>query len=81
MNEKPFHQPRIALNRIYTRRGDTGETGLVGGQRVSKDAPRIEAFGTVDELNAVIGLCAVSCGEYTRLAPLDRKSTRLNSSH
>ena len=72
MNEKPFHQPRIALNRIYTRRGDTGETGLVGGQRVSKDAPRIEAFGTVDELNAVIGLCAVSCGEDTRMAALGR---------
>jgi len=73
-SEKPFHEPRgVALNRIYTRRGDTGQTSLAGGQRVSKDAPRIEAYGTVDELNACIGLAAVSCAEGTpaaKLAPL-----------
>ena len=65
-----FDEPRIALNRIYTKRGDTGETGLVGGQRVPKDTPRIEAYGTVDELNAFIGLAAVSCAGDSRLAPL-----------
>ncbi len=65
-----FDEPRIALNRIYTKRGDSGETGLVGGQRVPKDTPRIEAYGTVDELNAFIGLAAVSCAEDSRLAPL-----------
>ena len=70
MSDKPFHEPRVALNRIYTRRGDTGDTGLAGGQRVSKDAPRIEAYGTVDELNAFVGLAAVSCGEHASLAPL-----------
>jgi len=42
--------------KIYTKTGDAGETGLFGGPRVGKDAPRIEAYGTVDELNAVIGL-------------------------
>jgi cob(I)alamin adenosyltransferase len=67
---KPFDEPRIALNRIYTKRGDAGETSLVGGQRVSKDALRIEAYGTVDELNAFVGLAAVSCGGDFRLAPL-----------
>ena len=41
--------------RIYTKTGDTGETGLVGGSRVSKDHVRVEAYGDVDELNAVIG--------------------------
>ncbi len=46
----------VRLNRIYTRTGDDGTTGLVGGERVSKDDPRIEAYGTVDELNACIGL-------------------------
>ena len=42
--------------KIYTKTGDAGETGLFGGPRVRKDAPRIEAFGAVDELNAVLGL-------------------------
>lgn len=41
--------------KIYTKTGDTGETGLYGGTRVSKDARRVEACGTVDELNACIG--------------------------
>ncbi|MCS7026659.1 MAG: cob(I)yrinic acid a,c-diamide adenosyltransferase [Bryobacteraceae bacterium] len=55
-----FNQPRLALNRIYTRRGDQGETSLVGGQRVPKDSLRIECYGTVDELNAAVGLACVS---------------------
>lgn len=42
--------------KIYTRTGDTGSTGLFGGPRVSKDDERIESYGTVDELNAAIGL-------------------------
>ena len=45
--------------KIYTRRGDTGETALFGGGRTRKDAPRVEAYGTVDELNAAIGAAAV----------------------
>src|SRR5205823_7633954 len=44
------------MAKLYTRRGDAGETGLLGPERVSKDDPRIEAMGAVDELNAVIGL-------------------------
>jgi cob(I)alamin adenosyltransferase len=46
----------IRITRVYTRRGDRGETDLVGGERVAKDGPRIEAYGTVDELNAALGL-------------------------
>ena len=45
--------------KIYTKTGDGGETGLFGGPRVSKDAPRIEAYGTVDELNSVLGVVRV----------------------
>ena len=45
--------------KIYTKTGDRGETGLFGGERVSKDSPRVEAYGTVDELNACLGIvCA-----------------------
>ena len=42
--------------KIYTKTGDTGETGLFGGPRVPKDDPRIEAYGTIDELNAILGV-------------------------
>ncbi len=42
--------------RIYTRTGDTGQTGLFGGGRVSKDDPRVDAYGDIDELNAVLGM-------------------------
>lgn len=44
------------MAKIYTKTGDKGETGLVGGQRVKKNDARIEAYGTIDELNASIGL-------------------------
>lgn len=45
---------------VYTRRGDGGETGIWGGVRIAKDEPRMEAIGTVDELNAAIGFAAAS---------------------
>lgn len=44
------------LSKLYTRTGDDGSSGLSGGQRISKDHPRMQAMGTVDELNSVIGL-------------------------
>lgn len=49
----------VRLNRIYTRTGDAGETGLVDGSRVGKDDARIAAVGDVDELNCAIGLAAL----------------------
>jgi cob(I)alamin adenosyltransferase len=64
VSEKTFDDPRIALNRIYTKRGDAGETGLAGGQRVPKDSLRIEAYGTVDELSAFVGLASMSCQDH-----------------
>lgn len=63
MSDSAFNAPRLAINRVYTRRGDAGETSLVGGQRVPKDARRIEAYGTVDELNAYVGLARATLGE------------------
>jgi cob(I)alamin adenosyltransferase len=50
-----YSEPRIAINRVYTKHGDGGFTKLVGGQEVPKDDPRIEAYGTVDELNSFVG--------------------------
>lgn len=47
--------------KLYTRTGDDGTTGLFGNQRVSKDHPRVEAYGTIDELNAALGFAAAQC--------------------
>ncbi len=46
----------VRITKVYTKTGDKGETGLVGGRRLPKDHPRIEAYGTVDELMSLIGL-------------------------
>jgi len=54
------------LTRIYTRTGDDGTTGLVGGQRVKKNALRIETYGTVDELSSIIGLARTALAEAAR---------------
>ena len=62
----------IRINRVYTRGGDRGETSLVGGQRIAKDSIRIESYGTVDELNAVLGLVRVS----SRLTPGGEEADR-----
>ena len=67
--------PRIT--RVYTRTGDDGTTGLGGGQRVSKSSPRIAAYGTVDELNALVG-AAMACGlEQDLVAELARVQNEL----
>lgn len=49
--------------KIYTKTGDDGSTGLFGGARVSKHDPRVQAYGTVDELNSVLGLAATEEGD------------------
>jgi len=58
----------IRITRVYTRRGDRGETDLVGGARVAKDSARIDAYGTVDELNAAIGVVRAVNGSTPRAA-------------
>jgi cob(I)alamin adenosyltransferase len=49
----------VRITKVYTRVGDKGETALVGGKRVPKDSPRIDAYGTIDELNSIVGLARV----------------------
>jgi cob(I)alamin adenosyltransferase len=77
VSESTFNEPRIALNRIYTRTGDTGETHLVGGQRVPKDNLRIDCYGTVDELNAFVGAARVTAESITAVAGLAAKLKRV----
>lgn len=61
----------VVLNRIYTRTGDAGETALGNGSRVRKDSLRVEAYGTVDETNATVGLARLHAeGEMHRLLGL-----------
>ena len=74
MSDPKFDPPRVALNRIYTKMGDQGQTRLAGGQRVSKDSLRIECYGTVDELNAFVGMaCVTAGGAVPELAPILRR--------
>ncbi len=74
MSDPKFDPPRVALNRIYTKMGDQGQTHLAGGQRVSKDSLRIDCYGTVDELNAFVGMACVTAGEAVpELAPILRR--------
>jgi cob(I)alamin adenosyltransferase len=61
-----FQDPNIGIWKVYTRGGDKGETSLVGGQRVPKTDARIDAYGTVDELGAIIGLIRAELGTETK---------------
>lgn len=60
---KTFNEPRLRLSKIYTKSGDEGMTSLVNGRRVAKNHARIETYGTVDELNATLGLVTASIAE------------------
>ncbi|GKS58774.1 ATP--cob(I)alamin adenosyltransferase [Nitrospira sp.] len=55
-SDPPPRPRRLRITKVYTRTGDKGRTRLAGGQSVWKDSPRVEAYGTVDELNAQLGL-------------------------
>lgn len=69
MSDNPFDQPRLAINRVYTRQGDQGETALAGGQRVAKDGLRIAAYGTVDELNSFLGTARATAQDLMSARP------------
>jgi cob(I)alamin adenosyltransferase len=69
MTEPPFESPRLAINRVYTRLGDGGETRLAGGQSVPKDGIRIAAYGSVDELNSFVGAARVTAAELSLREP------------
>jgi len=60
----------VVLSRIYTKTGDAGETGLGDGSRVLKDHPRVTAYGTVDELNALLGVLTATFPQWSEVALL-----------
>ena len=63
----------VKLNKIYTRTGDDGTTGLVDGSRTPKHSPRVAAYGTVDEANAILGIARLhASGEDDRMQPEKR---------
>jgi cob(I)alamin adenosyltransferase len=62
----------VKLNKIYTRTGDDGTTGLVDGSRLSKNAARMEAIGSVDETNSALGWAAIALGSSSRAAVITR---------
>jgi cob(I)alamin adenosyltransferase len=67
----------VRLNKIYTRTGDAGETGLVDGSRVSKADPRLAAIGDVDEANSAIGIALLAVGSREALGMLGRIQNEL----
>lgn len=77
MSDAAYNDPNLALNRIYTKRGDKGETSLVNGRAVRKDDPKIEAYGTVDELNAFVGAACVTAEELAAAHPSLEKLTAI----
>src|SRR5437899_11124464 len=73
--ERTYNEPTLDSNRMETGGGEKGETSLEGGERLPKDAPRIESYGTVDELNAYIGIARQTAedllSDHPALAELD----------
>ncbi len=86
MNSRKRPTPRVAGEaapsrsrgvRIYTRGGDSGETGLIGGERVPKDHPRVEAYGAIDELNSQVGVARAQLTDADLIALVEGIQDRL----
>ena len=57
MTDKKYKDPTFTISKVYTKTGDGGKTSLVGGQKVLKSNVRIHAYGEIDELNSIVGIC------------------------
>ena len=57
MKNKKYSQPKIIINKVYTKKGDKGKTSIIGGHKVDKSSKIIKAFGDIDELNVIVGIC------------------------
>lgn len=65
--------------KIYTRKGDSGQTRLIGGTSISKAAPRLEAYGTVDEFNSFLGLAITEARAHSGPGPLIEPLIRIQN--
>ena len=66
----------MRITKVYTRTGDAGQTRLAGGQQVWKDCLRVEAYGTVDELNAAVGVVRAMNADGGSASPAAAQTTR-----
>lgn len=69
MPEQKYSEPKLTLSKIYTKTGDGGETRLASGERAPKDNPRLECYGTLDELNAHVGAARLTAEEVSATVP------------
>jgi cob(I)alamin adenosyltransferase len=68
-----FRAMPVRINRVYTRTGDDGTTALIGGVRVPKHHPRVEAYGCLDELNTAIGLCRAALADARKIKAAEKR--------
>ncbi len=69
----------VRINKVYTKAGDQGKTQLIGGEKVSKASERIDCYGTIDELNATIGMCISALEGTSAVAELREKLLRVQN--
>ena len=69
----------VRITKVYTKTGDAGKTRLAGGQEIAKTAERIEAYGTVDELNAFLGWAVQSLSNQDQLTDLQQQLLRIQN--
>ena len=81
MNKKTFKNPKISINKVYTKVGDHGYTYLIGGKKVLKSNIRVDIYGELDELNSIIGLCREELRLYKNIRLKDFDSILLKLQH
>ncbi len=69
----------VRINKVYTKAGDRGRTQLIGGDKVKKSHARIDCYGTIDELNATIGMCLAALEQSSAKAALSSKLIRIQN--
>ena len=77
MSDSKNVKSNIRINKVYTKKGDSGKTNLIGGSLVDKDNLRIEAYGTIDELQAIIGACIINIEKLDIDKDIKNKSNKI----